>query len=119
MAHVRYVTKARNASAELGRWSLQGWLELREWDGEFVVRADNSAETHWLPTLAGETIKALRDGPAYVDDIAARVFKQIAHVSTATADLVATFADPGGDMQRLMAVLLDLESRGLARAELV
>lgn len=118
MAQVHYVTTARNISAELGRWSLRGRLDWRQWDGEFVVRADESAETHLLPALAGETLKALRDGPAHVDDLAARVFKQSARLSAATADLVATFADPGADMQRLLTVLLDLESRGLARVDL-
>ena len=97
---------------------MQGRLDWREWDGEFVVRADKSAETHLLPALAGETIKALRDGPAHVEDLAARVFKHPARLSAATADLVATFADPGADMQSLLVVLLDLESRGLAHAEL-
>ena len=118
MAQVHYSRRARNINAELGRWSLQGRLDWREWDGEFVVRADKSAETHLLPALAGETIKALRDGPAHVEDLAARVFKHPARLSAATADLVATFADPGADMQSLLVVLLDLESRGLAHAEL-
>ena len=86
---------------------------------QYVTTARNiSAETHLLPALAGETIKALRDGPAHVDDIAARVFKQSARLSAATADLVATFADPGLETDRLLTVLLNLDSGGLARVDL-
>ncbi len=118
MAQVRHVLKPRNFRAELGRWSLKGWVEWREWDGEFVLRSDSTAVTVLLPGLAGETIKALRDGPAHLGEIAARVFHSTARHSAATAALVATFAETGSETQRLVAVLAELEGLGLVREDL-
>lgn len=118
MAQVHYSLKPRDVSAELGRWSLQGRLDWREWDGEFVVRADDTAATYLLSTLAGEAIKALRDGPLYLDEIAVRVFHDSARPSAASAALVATFAESASDTESLLAALGELEALGLARADL-
>ncbi len=118
MAQVHHVLKPRDASAELGRWTLQGPLDWREWGDEFVVRVGSTGATYCLSALAGETLKALHSGAAYLDDIAVRVFHDAAPPSAATAALVATFADPAEDAKSLLAVLSELESLGLARAEL-
>jgi hypothetical protein len=118
MAQVHCVLKPRNIRAELARWSLQGWMEWREWDGEFVLRSDSTAATLVLPHLAGETIKALRDGPAHVDQIAARLFHDTVRPSAATAALVATFTDTANETRRLLDVLTELEDLGLVRADL-
>ena len=118
MAQVHSVVKPRDLSAELGRWSLQGRMDWREWDGEFVVRHDDSAATYLLSTLAGETLKALRDGAAHVDEIASRVFADSALPCAATAALVATFTEAGANTQALLEVLAELEALGLARADL-
>jgi hypothetical protein len=93
-------------------------MDVREWDDEFVVRAGNTGATYLLTALAGETLLALSGGAMYLDDIATRVFQESAPPSAATAALVATFADPGDDAKRLMAVLQGLEALDLARAEL-
>jgi len=118
MAQVHHVLTQRDVSVELGRWSLQGSIDWREWDGEFVVRCDASAATYLLSTLAGETLKALRDGPAHVEDIGARVFGDSAKPSPATAALIASFADVQSDTQGLLGVLKELEGLGLVRASL-
>ena len=97
---------------------MQGRLDWREWDGEFVVRADDTAATYLLSTLAGEAIKALRDGPLYVDEIAARMFHDSAPPSIATAALVATFAETASDTRSMLAALAELEVLGLARVDL-
>lgn len=117
MAQVHHVLKPRNIGAELRRWSLRGPIDWREWDNEFVVRVADTGATYLLSAIAGEALKALRDGARYVDEIAVRVFHDSAP-SAATAALVATFADPGEDAKNLLAVLAELESLGLAQAEL-
>lgn len=118
MAQVHYASEARGRGAESWRWSLRAWPEWREWDGEFVVWAADTGATFLLSTLAGETIKVLRDGPAPVEDIAVRVFNRSAPANEATAVLVATFAETGDDTQRLLVVLKELKALGLARADL-
>lgn len=118
MAYVHYVVKPDNIGAQLGRWSLPGRLDWREWDGEFVVWAEHTAATYLLSALAGETLKALHGGATYLDEIASRVFRDSAPQSAATAALVATFAHSCDDTQNLMAVLAELEALGLTRADL-
>lgn len=118
MAHVHHVLKPRDAGVELARWSLLGRIDWREWDGEFVVRHDSNGATYLLSMLAGETLKALRDGAAHLDDIALRVFHGATQRSAATAALVASFADVNGDTQRLLSVLHELEDLGLVQASL-
>lgn len=93
-------------------------MEWREWDGEFVVRVGDTGATYLLSALAGEALKALRDGVSSLDDIASRVFHDSAPPSAATATLAATFADPAADSRNLLAVLTELEARGLVRADL-
>ena len=118
MAEVHYVLRPRAFSAELGRWSLKGRLDWREWGGEFVVRLDDTGTTYLLSTMAVETIKALRNGAAHVDEIAARVFSDSLPHSAATAALISAFAEAGDHAQDILAVLLELQALGLARADL-
>ena len=119
MAQVHDVSlKSRDSAAELGRWSVSGQFDWREWDGEFVVRADASAQTLLLTMLAGEALNAVRGGAVYLDEIAARVFSDCLLPSVATAALVATFAGPPTDTQSLLTVLTELESLGLVRMDL-
>jgi hypothetical protein len=118
MAQVHHVLTPRDIGAELWRWSLRGPMDWREWDHEFVVRAGDTGATYLLSALAGEALMALRDGARYLDEIAAQVLHDSTPLSPATAALVATFADPGDDAKVLLAVLTELESLGLARAEL-
>jgi len=118
VAHVHYVVRPHDFNAQLGRWTLSGSIEWREWDGEFVVWAERTAATYLLSAIAGETLKAMQGSAAYLDEIAARVFLDSAPPSAATAALVDTFAEPGDDAQDLLTVLAELEALGLARAEL-
>lgn len=97
---------------------MPGQVDLRAWDGEFVVRADASAQTYLLSMLAGETLNAVRGGAVYLDEIAARVFSDCLPPSVATANLVATFAGVPTDTQSLLTVLTELESLGLVRMDL-
>jgi hypothetical protein len=108
-----------DAAVELGRWSVPGEIDWREWDGEFVVRVDSTAHTYLLSALAGEALKAMRGSAAHLDEIAAHVFSDCVPPSAATAALVATFAETASDTQILLAVLNDLQALGLVRAELV
>ena len=114
MAQVHYLSEARNDGSDLWRWSLTSRLELREWSGEFVVWSVRTGATYLVSTLAGETLKCLRNGPASAEDIAERVLSHIRSTSAATAGLVATFAGTIGDMQSLLGVLNELEAVGLA-----
>ena len=119
MAQVHHAgLRPLDTAADLGRWSVPGQIDWREWDGEFVVRVDSTAQTYLLSALAGEAMKAMRGGATYVDEIAARVFSDCAAPSAATAALVATFAEDANDSQVLLAVLNDLQLLGLARADL-
>lgn len=119
MAQVHNVSlKSRDSAAELGRWSVPGLVDWREWDGEFVVRTDTTGQTVLLSALAGEALMAIRSGAVYLDEIAARVFSDCVPPSAATARLVATFAVAESDTQRLFTVLTELEALGLARADL-
>lgn len=93
-------------------------MDWREWDDEFVVREGDTGVTYLLSALTGETLKALRNGALYLDELATRVFHDSAPPSAATAALVATFAEPGDDAKSLLTVLQELEALGLARAEL-
>lgn len=118
MAEVHHILKAPSPRVELGRWSLLGSVDSREWGGEFVVRADSTGATHLLSGLAGRTIGALREGPAHFEDIAARVFNDSAQRSAATAALIASFALIQGDTPGLQAALQELEDLGLVRVSL-
>jgi hypothetical protein len=118
VAEVHYVLRPRAFSTDLGRWSLRGRLDWREWGGEFVARLDDTGATYLLSTLAGETIKALRDGAGHVDEIAASVFSDSAPHSAATAALVCAFAEVGYRAQDILKVLLELQALGLVRADL-
>ena len=117
MAQIHCADESRDGRAELWRWSLRAWLEWREWNAEFVVWAADTGATLLLPTLAGETLKVLRNGPAAVEDIAARVFSRSSRVNATTAVLVARFAETAADTQRLLRVLNELKALGLARAD--
>ena len=91
---------------------------MREWDGEFVVRVDSTAQTYLLSALAGEALRAMQGGATYVDEIAAQIFSGSMADNSATAALVATFADNAVDAKGLLAVLNELHALGLAQAEL-
>lgn len=117
MAEVRYAPRRHAFGHELGRWSLRGRFDWREWDGEFVVRHDDTGNTYHLSMLAGLTFKALREGAAQVDEVAARVSSNSPPQSAATAALVAAFTAAGGSAHNVLAVLRDFESLGLARAD--
>lgn len=119
MAHVHYAgLRSPETAAELGRWSIPGQIDWREWDGDMVVRVHATAQTVLLSPLAGEVLKAMRSGAGYVDEIAARVFAECVPPSAATAALVAAFSDVDADTASLLAILAELESIGLARADL-
>lgn len=119
MAQVHHAgLRPLDSAAELGRWSVPGQIDWREWDGEFVVRVNSTAQTYVLSALAGEALKAMRGGAAHLDEIAAHVFSDCAAPSAATAALVATFAETASDTQILLAVLNDLQALGLVRADL-
>lgn len=120
MAQIHHLElEPRDAVAELGRWSVPVRIDWRAWDGEFVVRVDDTATTYLLSRLAGQVLVAMREGATYADDIARRVFADGKHLSTASAVLVAAFAGTTADTQQVLAVLTELEALGLARVELV
>jgi hypothetical protein len=119
MAQVHHVLTRRDLGSGLGRWFVHGRLDWREWDGEFVVRHDETAATYLLSALAGDTLEAMHEGASCLDEIAALVFQDSAPSNGATAALAAAFADPAEGEQRLLVVLAELERLGLARRELV
>ena len=119
MAQVHYVVGSRDRSAALARWLLVGPLDWREWDGEFVVRVDGSGTTCILSALAGETIKALRNGATYVEDIAAQVFADAdEQPHAATAALMTRFSGHQQDTQRVLDTLTGLAEAGIVRSDL-
>ena len=85
MAQVHYLSEARNDGSDLWRWS-----------------------------LAGKTLKRLRNGPVSAEDIAEPVLSHDGSTHAAAAGLVATFAGTSGDMHLLLGVLNELEAVGLA-----
>jgi len=102
---------------EFARWSLPVQVDWREWDGEFVVRSERSGATCLLSALAGETLKALHGGAVYQHDIAARVLANYAPPHSATAALMAQFADGDAAALNVRSVLVELEALGLVRAD--
>ena len=96
---------------------MPGRVDLREWDGEFVVRVDSTAQTYLLSALAGEALRAMQGGATYLDEIAARIFSGSMADNSATATLIATFADSAVDAKGLLVVLNELRTLGLAQAE--
>lgn len=118
MAQVHYDFRNPNSFAQPRRWSLTAPLELREWEGEFVVWAAGTGTTYLLSTLAGNTIKYLRDGPAAAADIVERMNKRQESTSRATAGLIAKFARSGGQTHVLLVVLDELEALGLVEVQL-
>jgi hypothetical protein len=119
MAQIHYVGLTPSApEAAFGRWSVPAQVDVREWGGEFVLRSPLTARTYHLTPLAGEVIMAIRDGARYVDDIAVRVLSGAGNSNEAGTQLNAMFTDNAADMQGLLAVLTELESLGLATADL-
>lgn len=120
MAHVPHIElKTHDAVAAIGRWSVPVRVDWREWDQEFVVRVDDTGRTYLLAPMAGQTLKAMREGATYVDEIARCVFAQQLPWGVASAALAATFAESAADTEQVLAVLRELESLGLARVDLV
>jgi hypothetical protein len=118
MASVHHVLLPHDHRAELARWALNGRLDLREWDGEAVVRSDVTGATFIVSALAGSTLKALHRGASYLDEIAAIADSAGEPRSNATASLAAAFTLPGTPAGEVLAVLRQLEGLGLIRAEL-
>ena len=120
MAHVPHIEpKKRDAVAAIGRWTVPLRFDCREWDQECVVRVEDTATTYLLPAVAGQAMRAMRDGACYVDEIARRVFAQRRPLRPASAALAATFSEPVADSDHLRTVLTGLQSLGLARVDLV
>jgi hypothetical protein len=119
MASVHHVLIPHDHQAELARWSLNGRFDLREWDGEVVVRGEMSGATFIVSALAGSTLKALHRGAFYLDEVAALASSEVQNRSDMTASLAAAFALPGAPAREVLAVLRELEGLGLVRAELV
>lgn len=119
MAQVHYAGLTPTApEAAFGRWSVPAQVDVREWDGEFVLRSALTAQTYHVTALAGEVIMAIRDGARYLDEIAAHVLPDAGRSNQAGAKLSAMFSDSAADMQGLLTVLTELESLGLATADL-
>jgi hypothetical protein len=119
VAQVHYAGLEPSApDAIFGRWSVPAQVDVREWDGEFVLRSPLTAQTYHVTALAGEVIMAIRDGAKYLDDIAVRVLSGAGNSNEAGTKQSAMFRDNAADMQGLLAVLTELESLGLATADL-
>lgn len=117
MAKVHHGLTRPGTSTLPKRWSVPSHVDLREWDGEFVVRCNVSGATYQLSPLAGEALKALQAGVGYPDEIVARIFGHDAGPpNDTTAALMSMFAGPDGDVEAVMAVLTELEALGIARA---
>ena len=118
MAQVLYESlNKRGALAERVRWSIQGQVDLREWDGEFVVRADRSGITYLLAPWAGQVLKALRAGGCDADEVARRIYADRMQSGAASSALTATFAEPAADARHVAAVLAELQALGLVRSD--
>ena len=118
MAQVLY--ESLNAPAPRAgqvRWSILGQVDWREWDGEFVLRAERSGITTLLAPWAGQVLKALRAGGCDADEIARRLHADRLQSGAASTALTAAFADPAADTQHVAAVLAELEALGLVRSD--
>jgi hypothetical protein len=111
------LTAGRATAAEFTRWQVPSQVDLKEWDGEFVVRVGDTGATYLLSALAGEALKAMRAGAVYADDVAVRVFADCEPPSAATAALAAQFAERSADVADVERVLAELEVLGIARAD--
>lgn len=119
MAQVHYVVKTPDLRSQIGRWSLQGGIDWHEWDDEVVVRLEPSGGTFLLSTLAGCIVIALRNGPAHVDEIAARVFDTEPGLSPSpSAALAARFSAQDPEAQRVLESLTELQAIGIVRSDL-
>jgi hypothetical protein len=117
VATVHHGLTRAGAIAPVKRWSVPSHIDLREWDGEFVVHCSVSSATYLLSALAGEALKALRSGARNADEIVQRVFDvNAAPPDDATAALVSLFAGRETEVARVRAILDDLEARGITRA---
>lgn len=92
-------------------------MDVREWDDEFVVRVNSTGATYVLSSVAGETIKAIRAGAVFVDDIAARVSAQFDQPSPATLALAERFSERDAPTLDVLGALRELESLGAAQAD--
>jgi hypothetical protein len=117
MAQVHYARlRARDAAAVSRRWSISGQIDLREWDGEFVVRSATSGVCCMLSPLAGQVLRALRAGASQSKDIARRVFSERMRSGAAATALSAAFARPEADEPQIAAVLHELAELGFVEA---
>jgi hypothetical protein len=115
MASVHYVLAPHDARGEVAAWCPAGQLDVKEWDGEMVVRCGASGATYLLSALATRVLKALLQGASHVDDVTRRV-TEVASFSAATAELAALFAEQRADALEVVAALTELEALGLARS---
>lgn len=119
MAQVHYVVEARDLPSQIGRWSLQGGFDWREWDDEVVVRQERSGGTFLLSALAGYVLIALREGAAYPDEIATRVFgTDVVAIPSVTAALAARFSTLAPEAQCVLETLTQLQAIGIVRSDL-
>lgn len=119
MAQVHYVVETQDLPSQIGRWSLQGGFDWREWDGEVVVRLHRSGGTFLLSALAGYVLISLRDGAAYPDEIAAQIFgPDAASAPSVSAALSARFSSRAPDVQRVFETLTQLQTIGIVRSNL-
>jgi hypothetical protein len=119
MAQVHYVVKTQDLPSQIGRWSLRGGIDWREWDDEVVVRLEQSGGTYLLSALAGYVLIALHEGASYVDEIAARIFGADAVASpSVTASLAARFSSQAPEAQRVQETLTQLQAIGIVRSNL-
>lgn len=107
------------AGTEFARWSVPADVDWREWDDEFVVRVNRTGSTYVLTSIAGETIKAIRAGAIFLDDIAARVSAQFDQPSAATQALTERFSERDAPTLDVLGALRELESLGVAQADSV
>jgi hypothetical protein len=118
VATVHHGLRHNGALAPVQRWSVPTHIDLREWDGEFVARCDASSATYLLSALAGESLRALQAGATSAQQIVARVFdtESPPPPEGTTAALAWMFGGRDTEVERVLAVLHELETLGIARA---
>jgi hypothetical protein len=117
VATVHHGLTRSGVAAPVQRWSVPTHIDLREWDGEFVARCDASSATYLLSALAGESLRALQAGATSAQQIVARVFDtESPPPEGTTAALAWKFGGRDTEVERVLAVLHELETLGIARA---
>ena len=101
---------ARSSSADC-QWVAVGAssIELREWDGEYVVHVETQAATHLLDTATGAVLKALLRARRAIS------IDELAGLSFGAADESAPAALSSDECAALQAILLELQRIGMAQ----